>query len=81
MCVSPLASRRSCSLVSSIPTGLIRASLFPLVHSSLNPEGEAFDGDMPFRTESSEVSHALPYSCESLSLFPTIAGGSFSDDS
>jgi len=59
----------------------LRTFLFPLVHSSLNPEGEAFDGDMPFRTESSEVSHSLPYSCGSLSLFPTIAGGSFSDDS
>jgi len=49
---------RSCFLVSSVPMG----SYSLLASYSMEfsePQGEGFDGDLPFRTKCSKVSHSL----------------------
>ena len=65
-------------LMSSIPADFYTITT-SLSQSSLSPEGEGFDADIPFSVECSKVSHARTVSgCGSLYLFPSAAERSFS---
>lgn len=44
------------------------------------PQGERFDGDIPFRAECSMISLCIMSGCGCLYLFPSAAEGTFSDD-
>ena len=70
LCVSSVF-RRPCFLVSSIPSGSYNLSTSS---SPGFPElwWEGFDGDIPFRTECSKVSHCLPNVWLSVSLIVPI---------
>jgi hypothetical protein len=79
-CISPAVSRRPCFLGVLHPHWLLH-SLSPLLQSFLNPEGSDLmeTSHLGLTVPRSLTLWSLP-SCGSLYLFPSAAGGGFSDD-
>ena len=79
MCINLVDFEDPVSLVSSIPSG---SYTDPASSTGLSePESGGLNGDIPFGAECSKVSHFLQYYLAiCLYLFPSAAGGNFSDD-